>query len=57
MAKPKLKKPKCRHRKMPHIVNYREYVADSRARADRGESQRRCVVCKKFVWDPFWNKK
>ena len=55
MAKPKLKKPRCHHRKMPRISNYKEYMADSRRRADTGENQRRCVACKKFVWDSFWN--
>ena len=57
MAKPKLKKPKCKHRKVPALVNYREYMADSRLRADRGERQKWCHVCRKFVWDPFWNEK
>ena len=47
-------KPKCQHRTPPRLP-YQADQADARRRMKRKESQRKCPVCKLWIWGEYWD--
>jgi hypothetical protein len=50
------KKETCHHetpRKLPYMADQ----ADARRRMKRGETQKFCPVCERWIWHSWWRKK
>lgn len=44
---------KCPHRPEPEL-GYMNWHLDAAERNKRGERQRQCPVCEKWIWSSFW---
>jgi len=43
----------CAHRPEPEL-GYMQWMADAERRRSRGEKQRWCNGCIRYVWDEYW---